>query len=137
MKYIIKEDKLADSSAFLLVLKARYELLKKGLSDKYCLEDFYNVIYAEYDKEVVGVIVFSIMCGRPVCWITIMWVEPEHRKKGVLKKMLIKLKKYVKEDITDEIKFLDLGTHFSNTDMQEISEKLGFSKQWINYRKTL
>jgi len=50
--------------------------------------------------------------------------------------MMSKTSKYVKEEVERKIKYFELGS-VSNIDMQNISEKLGFTKQWLNYRKKI
>ena len=129
---------LADSPAFDLVLKAKLALLKKGFTDRYNLSDFYEVVYTteKNSDKPLGVLVFTYLEDKPVCWIVILWIEPKYRKKGISKLMTTHLKKVLKKR-KEEVLFIELGTNTRNKRMHKVAQKLNFQPLWTTFRKDL
>ena len=119
--------------------------LKKGLISYYDLEAMIaathvELIVAELNGEIVGSGYARIETAKPYlqheqhAYLGFMYVEPQHRGKGINKIILAALKKWSSSQNITELR---LEVYFNNTPAITAYEKAGFTKHMIEMRMSL
>jgi len=119
--------------------------LKEGHIHYYDLEAMIKaphieVMVAELDKKVIGSGYARIESGRPYlkhslhAYLGFMYVDPEHRGKGVNQKIIEALKEWA---ISQNITELRLDVYTDNAGAIKAYEKAGFTRHLIEMRMGL
>ena len=86
-----------------------------------------HIIVAELDDIVVGIAFFnvsiSIKKGGYYVWLNDLYVHEEYRKRGIAKKLLLKLIYWAE---TEDIKGIELETGINNAATKALYNSLGF-----------
>ncbi|MES2778171.1 MAG: GNAT family N-acetyltransferase [Bacteroidota bacterium] len=119
--------------------------LKNGLIHYYDLKEMIDaphveVIVAETNSKIIGSGYARIEKAKPYlkhdhhAYLGFMFVHPEHRGKGINKKIIEALKKWA---ISRDVKELRLDVYFDNISAIKAYEKIGFAKHMIEMRMSL
>jgi GNAT superfamily N-acetyltransferase len=119
--------------------------LKNGLIHYYDLKEMIKashieVLVAEVENKIIGSGYARIEKAKPYlkhnnhAYLGFMYVCPEHRGKGINKKIIEALKNWA---LSKNVKELRLDVYFNNISAIKAYEKIGFSKHMIEMRFNL
>jgi GNAT superfamily N-acetyltransferase len=117
--------------------------IKKGDIHYYDIKEMINapnveMVVAESDHEIIGSGYARIEHAKPYllhpvyAYLGFMYVKPEHRGKGVNKKIIEALEQWV---VSQNITEIRLDVYINNTTAIKAYEKTGFTKHMVEMRK--
>lgn len=120
-------------AAVALCLQGWNEITTKGFSDgRLVFHDAMTAIvaYAPNGRDMIpaGVLLFGIEPEFRRCWITLTYVIPEARGRGVYRYMRTALEKMATDNGVNTIEF---ATHLRNTAMREASKRFGDNEEFV------
>jgi ribosomal protein S18 acetylase RimI-like enzyme len=108
--------------------------IQKRISDYHLLKktDFFHV--AILNKEIIGfhIIKENDYLNHTMGNVVSLWVAPNHRRKGIAKKLKELGEEWGKKR---KVKFIQTAVHFNNTAMNEMNKKMGYEKTYELLRK--
>lgn len=133
LKLDLHESAMASPTVIGLCLKGWNELFAKGLSDGRLelhagLSAIVGVAANGRDELAVGVMLYSIEPALKRMWVTLSYVEPEFRGRGIYRALWNAL---VAEAGTREIDVIEGATHVRNTGMRAVAQRLGRAEEFV------
>ncbi|MCO5157839.1 MAG: GNAT family N-acetyltransferase [Aquamicrobium sp.] len=115
-----------NTKAFALVVEGWNELVQEGMtldqiSFPYAATDA-EVLFADLHNETVGCLLWRHSAGTQTFHVTMAYVEPSSRKKGVFKELVQSLKKLAKQRQVTRISF-EFGA--GNDVAEDVMEAIG------------
>lgn len=123
----------ANPQAIALCLRGWNELFNKGLTDgRLVFHDGMSAIigHAANGRDFIaaGVLLFGIEREFKRCWLTLSYVEPEFRGRGVYRGMWESLTSVTK---ANGVQTIEYATHLRNSAMREISKRMFCAEEFV------
>lgn len=91
-----------------------------------------SVVWAEIDNEPVGCQVWSLKDKGRIWWYEVSYVLPEHRGKGVLVEIRLRVRELAKVD--GKVKFIESLVAVNNESMLKSMKKVGYEPANYHFR---
>lgn len=123
----------ANPKAIELCLRGWNELFAKGLTDgRLVFHDGMSAIIGYTangrDEVAAGVALFGVEREFKRCWITLAYVDPEYRGRGVWRGINEAVEAIAK---AAGVRSIEYATHLRNNAMREVSKRTGFSEEFV------
>lgn len=107
--------------------KEAYELLLDGINAALSEQSGARIIVAEEEDAILGVAFFntgvSLKLGGPYVWLNDLFVHPDHRNRGIAKRLLLHLIRWAEKE---KIRAIELETGVNNSVTKHLYHSLSF-----------
>ena len=107
--------------------KEAYQLVLNGINSALEENSPAKILIAEEEDRVLGIAFFnigiSLKKGGPYIWLNDLFVHPDHRNRGIAKKLLLHLIRWAENE---DIRGIELETGVNNSVTQHLYNSLGF-----------
>lgn len=119
------------SPAIIMIHEGCLELARKGYMDTLHVYWDDKVIALRIDSDLVGVMTYRKIQHTSSLWISLSYIDPQHRGAGLYKKLYAELVVKAKEE---KVRFIDSGTDVNNHQAQRAFASVGRKVTSYSYR---